>query len=803
MDKTISLLDEGWKFKLVCSSVSGGYDPNSDKTADAWYKGFDDSDFENVTIPHDWSVSYPFDRRNSSGTGYLNGGIAWYRLHFNLPEEYRGKRLSVHFDGVYKNSRVWINSYDLGRHPNGYTPFSYDITEFARFGDDENVLCVRVSHMDIADSRWFTGSGITRKVCLIAEENVHATEDGTYTETAAVDTDHAMITVHHECVNDSEKDAAFSAVARIYDAAGKMITEQVKDVAVPAGDTETFSFDISLDKPRFWCTEDPYLYTLDIVYRTGDGEYTACSERFGVRTIRFDPDNGFFLNGRNMKLNGVCVHHDAGVLGAAVTKDVWRRRLAKLSECGCNAIRCSHNPHMPELYDLCDEMGFLVMDEAFDEWETPKNKWSTGHNVFPPKHQGYAEYFKEWHDIDLKAMVRRDRVHPSVIMWSIGNEIDYPNDPYCHVSFEVMTGNNDAGKSMSWRKYDPDKPDATRMLPIAKELAAIVKSEDTSRPVTMALAFPELSTKLGILKYLDVAGYNYKEMFYEEDHKTFSEIPFLGSENGHDYKAWKAVEDNPYISGQFLWTGIDYLGEAHGWPAHGSGAGLIDLAGYEKHRFLARKSYWLNSPVVEIATRVKSESENEWLPCTESWNYEKGQTISIRCYSNQPWVRLYLNDRLISEQKGYNAEGWYQFYADFEPGVLRAEGLDKDGNKACEKVISTTGKASLISAKEWTYAGMPEGEKGYIYQVEITLLDVKGNRAVSDDKVIKASVIGPGEFLGFENGDLSDNTSYADNKRKTMKGRLLAYIRRTEPGTIELHLTSEDLKDEKTVISIT
>jgi hypothetical protein len=293
-----------------------------------------------------------------------------------------------------------------------------------------------------------------------------------------------------------------------------------------------------------------------------------------------------------MKFKGVCVHHDGGCLGAAMKKEVWRRRLELLKKSGCNAIRCSHNPHMPELYDLCDELGFMMMDEAFDEWENPKNKWSTGHNVYPPRHQGYYEDFPAWHEADLRTMVKRDRNHPSVIFYSIGNEIDYPNDPYCHPMFSEMTGNNDNNKPAAERQYDANKPNMERLSVLARELVAIVKDEDSSRPVTVAAAFPELSTRIGFIDEIDVVGYNYKEHLYAEDHKRFPEKTFLGSENGHSPEAWKIVEDNSYVCGQFIWTGIDYLGEAHGWPIRGSGAGFITTAGFAKDEFNERSKLW-------------------------------------------------------------------------------------------------------------------------------------------------------------------------------------------------------------------
>lgn len=584
MDREIRQLCSGWRFHLG-------------ECEEAWYKGYDDSGWREVMLPHDWSVEAPFSKDYSSGTGYVQGGTGWYRLRFFLPEKYKGKCLRLVFDGVYKNSMVWCNSYYLGKRPSGYTTFSYDISPFAVFGEEENEVSVKVVHTDIADSRWFTGSGITRKVTLVAEEAVHPKEYGCFFETVSVEKDgdfqQADLRVTQEVVNRSSQAETVEIETLFLDADGTQVAS-VKGTIELAAETEgKLVLETALPNPKLWSCNRPYLYRMQTWYCTKEaGRYLADTQRIGVRTFHFDAGKGFFLNGVGQKLKGVCVHHDGGCLGAAMKAEVWQRRLAVLKESGCNAIRCSHNPHMPELYDLCDAMGFLMMDEAFDEWENAKNKWSTGHNVYPPKHQGYYEDFPAWHEADLRAMVRRDRNHPSVILWSIGNEIDYPNDPYCHPMFETMTGNNDANKPAEERRYDSNRPNAERLAAIARRLVHLVKEEDSSRPVTLAAAFPELSSRLGFLDAVDVIGYNYKEHLYEEDHRRFPDKPILGSENGHSEEAWRAVAEHAYISGQFLWTGIDYLGEAHGWPVHGSPAGLITTAGFKKPEFARRKRLW-------------------------------------------------------------------------------------------------------------------------------------------------------------------------------------------------------------------
>ncbi len=781
MDRTELILTTGWKFHLG-------------ECEDAWYAGFNDHGFRTVLLPHDWSVEQPFSRENSSGTGYLSGGIGWYRLHFSLPEEYRGKKLRLHFDGVYKNSQVWVNSYYMGKHPYGYTGFTYDISDCAKFGAEENVVAVKVTHTDIADSRWFTGSGIYRKVTLVIEETLGVAEDGMYLMTQTADKELATVRIHQEFYNATAAEAKAKAETILTDASGNVVLQKEEIRVLAPQKTVTVEWDAEIKNPLLWSVETPNLYQLHTYLTLPDGERVLAAQcRVGIRKAEFDPDRGFFLNGEAMKLKGVCVHHDGGCLGAAMTKEVWHRRLMTLKSGGCNAVRCSHNPHMPELYDLCDELGFLMMDEAFDEWENAKNKWSKGHNVYPPKHQGYFEDFPEWHERDLKAMVRRDRHHPSVILWSIGNEIDYPNDPYVHLSFATMTGNNDANKPAAERQFDRLKPDMTRLVTIAKELSRMVKEEDESCPVTMALAFPELSTTLGVMDALDVAGYNYKEQFYEADHKNFATKPILGSENSHSYAAWKAVKDNDYISGQFLWTGIDYLGEAHGWPIHGSGAGILDLAGFEKSRFYRRKALWAKAAFVCVMTRPQGRGNEEWTPCHARWQYAEGENVTVMVYSNLPQVSLFVGETCVETKDAYNADGAFQFEVVYTGKILRAEGYDAEGRAVASDCLAPAGTQRVLKGTWYQDASSRRNEIGYLYQYELELQDEQGRRITFEQPLVQLQVYGDGELAGIENGDLADIRPYSETERQMKAGRLMAYIRRTGAG--EIHVIAKAAKE--------
>lgn len=368
-----------WKSKTICDNWKFILKDEPE----AYHKGFSDQTWDTVTLPHDWSVHYPFSREYSSGTGYVRGGTAWYRKHFTLPDELHGKKIFLRFDGVYKNSQVWINGYYLGKRPYGYTTFQYDISDFITTGECENVIAVRVSREDLADSRWFTGSGITRKVSLLIYDTVFPLENGIFFTARNVDEEKAEIVVENEIASASAIDN-MPIINRLYDTEGVCVFEVAQSVTLKANESTTVINVGVMESPWLWSSEHPYLYTLETVA----GDSVIHRQKVGIRSIMFDPDNGFFINGKSEILKGVCVHHDGGCLGAAMTKEVWRRRLHKLKQMGCNAIRMSHNPHMPELYELCDELGFYVIDEAFDEWEAPKNKWHIGHNVYPPKHYG-------------------------------------------------------------------------------------------------------------------------------------------------------------------------------------------------------------------------------------------------------------------------------------------------------------------------------------------------------------------------------------------------------------------------------
>ncbi|MDR2746514.1 MAG: DUF4982 domain-containing protein [Treponema sp.] len=775
---------ENWKF-----SLEGDTDP--------WVPDFDDRFWEDVVVPHDWAVSFPFSVEHSSGTGYLPGGTGWYRTVFRAGPV-NGKRAFIRFGGVYKNSQVWCNGYYLGRRPGGYYEFRYDISHCLREGD--NVIAVKVSHENTADSRWYTGSGIYRRVFVEIHDPVYIEADSLVLTGVP---EEGRIIVSGDIVNTCGERAKAELRVRI-DGEEKAVESGLE---VPEGGAVPFSLSIPLSGPRLWSAEDPKLYRVGIELRAAAGGreffYRAPPVNTGLRSIRFDPDRGFFINGNNEKLRGVCFHHDSGCLGAAFWPDVWRRRLEKLKTMGCNAVRMSHNPQAGELYDLCDEMGFYVMDEAFDEWEGCKNKWVRGHNVYPPAHYGYYEDFPQWHERDLAAMVIRGRNHPSVIMWSIGNEIDYPNDPYVHPLFAEMAGNNDAKKPKAEREYNPLKPNMERLAVIAGELAGIVKKYDKSRPVLTAAAFPELSSRIGFFDSLDLVGYNYKERLYEADHKRFPRLPILGSENGHHLEAWKAVRDRDYISGQFLWTGIDFLGEARGWPVRGSLAGLLDTGGFEKTGYYRRRALWSDKPFAYLVTALREDAEKERPSFYRSWNYRPGEQVTVTCYTSRGPVELFLNGKSLgSRDCGEDFPAWT---VSFERGTLEARGPgstdtlestlpavqfrlnrweaspgtgaeNASGPRTAPGSGNLPGAGARSTGARSTGKGSPPPSAYRIAQAELELLDGDGRLCVRENPRVRFSLSGEGKILGIENGDLSDLTEYRAPWRRVYRGRLIVYV---------------------------
>ena len=765
-------INSGWKFtEQDILSASSQY--------------FDDSAWADVDLPHDWSVCHEASEAYPSCMGYLPAGVGMYRKCLDIPETASGRKFYIYFEGVYNRSTVWINGHCLGSRPNGYVSFMYDLTPYLDFGG-KNVVTVRVDHSRGADSRWYTGSGIYRNVWLVESSDIHIAQWGVYAVPVMEKNGKWRLDVETEVENGSGSEAEIIVYNHLKSPSGETVAKSKKKIKVGAGTSDKVTSSLKVSNPELWNLDNPALYSLETVVvkdrRTVDSTLT----KTGFREFRFSPDSGFFLNGKNMKMKGVCLHHDAGVLGAAVPKVVWKERLETLKELGCNAIRTTHNPHAPYLYDLCDELGLLVLDEAFDEWEFPKRKWIDGWNVGTPLFEGSYDFFEEWSGRDLADMVKRDRNHVSIFAWSIGNEVDYPNDPYSH---PVLDGGGDSGFTQPvFGGYRPEAPDAMRLGAIAERLAGVVRKYDLSRPVTAGLAGVAMSNATEYPSALDITGYNYTESRYVTDHLKYPERVIFGSENRHDFHAWKSVTDNDHIFGQFLWTGIDYLGESTPWPARGFGSGLLDFASYIKPLGYFRKALWSDEPFIRISTyKEPCTPENSW----DVWNYSPGDTVNVVCFTNSHSAELKLNGEPAGDRKSRDSEtGMIVWKVPYSAGVLEVEGFDENGRRTAVHSIKTAGSPAkldvCLSEKDET-----EG----IYILDVRILDKNGLQVNDADNNVTCSLAGPASILGMESGSNTDMSLFDGTSRKAFKGRLKVYVKRTGPGCISASFSAAGLED--------
>jgi beta-galactosidase len=762
-------LDADWRFSRGDFATATG-------------AAFDDSGWRRVNLPHDWSIEGPFGPEYGSGNGYAPGGIGWYRRHFTSDIADKDRLVAIEFDGVYDHAEVWINGHFVGGRPYGYSSFQCDLTPLLRFGTGENVVAVRVDHSRFADSRWYTGSGIYRHVRLRITDKLRIAHWGTYVTTPEVTGSSATVRVETAVENGSGGSRAFSLQVEAVGSDGQVAGVAEQTAAVEAGKGATIVQQITLTHPQLWSPQSPTLYTLRSRLTADAAAVDETSTTFGIRTLRFDPDKGFFLNGKPMKIKGVCIHHDAGCLGSAVPDKVLERRLRLLKELGANAIRTSHNPPAPELLDFCDRLGLLVKDEAFDEFTPAKNKWVSGRNVGQPSRFGYAELFDQWSVVDAQDMVRRDRNHPCVIMWSIGNEIDYPNDPFSH----PVLGN----------QYRPANPPAQDLVRCAKPLVEAVKKLDTTRPVAAALANVAMSDAVGLSQLLDVVGYNYQEARYAADHRKYPQRFIFGSENGHQFNNWAVVQDNDYVAGQFLWTGIDYLGEANRWPNRGSSAGLLDVCGFKKPNAWFRQNLWSDKPMVYLCAGGAGRRRGMGFRGPrgeEHWNWSGGTSVTVICYTNCPEVRLTLNDQEIGTKRWAEAaNGVLTWQVPFAPGVLKAVGLN-GGKILCEFALTTAGPARRIALLPDVAQIRPDGKD--ICHVEFRIVDGKDVLVPDGEQEVTFDVSGPAVILGIGNADLNSPDSYQDHVHRACQGRGLAILQSTmAPGSVILKAAAPGLE---------
>lgn len=798
-------INDNWKF--ILNDVKDGQSV-----------ALDDSKWQSVSLPHDWSVKGQLSPTLASCTGYLPGGIGWYRKTIDIPAGKPGEKVYLYFEGIYNRSEVFLNGQSLGKRPNGYISFMYDATPFIKPGE-KNVIAVRVDHSQSADSRWYTGSGIYRDVWLVHANPVHIAQWGIYAYPEKVKNGYKL-NVEVEIQNEEKENVSLSVLNELYDATGKLVAKDRKKLTAKPGKENKLVTSLAVKNPALWSLSEPNLYTLKTTVLK-DGTVTdRTSTRTGFRFYTFDPDKGFALNGEWMKMKGVCIHHDAGVLGSAVPREVWKRRLETLKEVGVNAIRTSHNPQSTDLYDLCDEMGILVIDEMYDEWVFPKRKWLEGWNVGTPGFQGSFDIFKEWSEIDLADLVRRDRNHLSVFAWSVGNEVDYPNDPYSH---KVLGGEKAGFTQASYGGYNPDAPDAMELGDIAKRLVKVVKTYDLSRPVTAGLAGVAMSNETEYPGALDIAGYNYTEDKYDADHQKYPNRVIFGSENRHDMAAWKATRDKEFIFGQFLWTGIDYLGESGRWPTRGFYSGLLDFGGFIKPRGYFRQSLWSDKPMAYLGTYptpgrgsrsqskdVRSQQEEgdvsnyvERVPSMDAWsiwNYQKGQSIRVVCYTNADKAKLLLNGAEVGETKDYDDNSGIIYWdIPYSAGKLEVVGMDKNNTPVSGYTIQTSTRPYALQIVR---AEKEINKERGLAQIVLQVVDEQGVPVMLSDNEVTCWISGPAKLLGLEASNNNDMSDYTDNVHRVYHGRILAYVQATgEAGDIKVSFTSPWLEPAEITLS--
>jgi len=755
-----TLFNDGWKFQLG-------------DTEQAMQPDYDDQEWRALELPHDWAIEGTFSADHSSGTGYLPGGIGWYRKTFGLPRSYADRTVYLMFDGAYQNAEVWVNGKYMGKRPYGYISFYFDITD-ALLPGTTNVIAVRLDHTNVADSRWYTGNGIYRNVWMIAPGKVHVKPWGTYVTTPEVDDASAVVQVEVDLVNGTGADITVDLVNEVFGPGGKRISGTTSQALIMAGGELVAASRVDVPDPDRWSPESPSMYQVVTTVKSGKETLDTYTTDFGIRTIRFDPDEGFFCNGKPYTLKGICLHHDFGPLGAARHPNSAYMVLKKLKEAGANAIRTSHNPEDPYFLAMLDTMGFFVQGEAFDEWRHGKKKWIQGWNVGREEGKegldvyygtgGYSDFFDAWAEQDIKDMVRRDRNHPSIIMWSIGNEIDYANDPYADPSDPF---------------WEPGKPEPPELLEIATDLTRWVKELDTTRFVTAALANMPLANRVGYAEVLDIVGYNYQEKLYAEDHASFPERVIYGSENGDSREAWEAVRDNEFISAQFLWTGIDYHGEAGRFPRHSAGAGIMDMCGFEKPVYYERKSWWTEEPMIRAIVFPAERSGRggfRWpaMHWSHSVSDDAGPELIVGAYSNCDEAELFLNGESLGRRNLAAPDFRERFWRlAFEPGELKIAGY-RDGKQVCEDLLVTAGEFEVLELHSFEESVQSDGRD--IAHITVQAVDVNGVPVPEADAEISFEVTGGGTLKAVGNGDLSSLESYQGSTRKLYNGRAMVIV---------------------------
>lgn len=741
-------LDAGWRF----------FKGDAPAAASAAY---DDSKWRMVDVPHDWSIEGPLAATHPTGGGggFLPAGIGWYRKTFALPREYSERRIFVEFDGVMANSDVWINGAHLGRRPYGYVSFGYELTRYLRFGSGQtNVLAVRADNSGQPASRWYTGAGIYRHVRLVVTHPVHFVQWGAYVTTPQISARRAFVRVQSMVTNQSKASRKIELQIALVSAKGKTAAvAQAPPRWIAPGQTVDFEEQLTVLDPALWQGEHPHLYQARLLLRSGSRVLDEDRVFFGIREARFEPDTGFWLNGRNIKLKGVCLHHDGGAFGAAVPLRVWEMRLEQLRRLGVNAIRTAHNPPAPEFLSLCDRMGFLVMDELFDCWTVAKMPFD------------YHRYFNDWAQIDVRDTVLRDRNHPSIILYSAGNEI-----------------------------HDTPKADLAKR--ILASLVEVFHRYDGSRPVTQGLFRPNVSRDYdnGLADLLDVVGTNYRDLELLAAHAARPGRRIVGTEQRHDRDTWLAARDHAQHAGQFLWSGIDYLGESPRWPIIGAGSGLLDRTGAIKPMAYERQSWWSEKPVVHCVRRVsptqvapadpgfaplvqRQSQFADWTPLEPGPHPE-----TVEVYSNCEEAELLLNGRSLGSRPRHADDAPRVWTVAWEAGTLRAIGRNH-GVVVAEHQLRTARKPARIRLTVDRSGLEPIWDDVAFVTAAVT--DQYGEAIPGASDLISFSIQGPGFIAAVDNGDNRSTESFQALERRAFQGRCHAMIK-TNAGRGKILVTA-------------
>ncbi len=763
------LFNYGWKFFL------------GDKP-DAQSADFDDAGWRTLDLPHDWSIEGEIDPKNPTGTsgGYFPAGIGWYRKTFTVPDEVKGKSVSVYFEGVYMNSEVFINGHSLGVYPYGYSSFRYDLTPYLDFEKD-NVLAVRVDNAQQLNSRWYSGSGIYRHVWLYVTDRVHLAPWGVAITTPGLSDKEATVHVSARVLNETTDMQRLLVQTRIISPDSKATGNVQVEIDLPPNSERDIVQTIVLHQPLLWSPETPHLYRAEVQLIKENHSIDQSTTTFGIRTIAFSSENGFLLNGQALIINGGCVHHDNGCLGAAAFDRAEERKVELLKTAGFNAVRTSHNPPSEAFLDACDRLGLLVVDEAFDGWKAPKNPYD------------YSLYFDDWWKTDLESMILRDRNHPSIIMWSIGNEVIERKE--------------------------------SSAIEITRRMSQAIKEIDDTRPVTSAMTTWDNDWEIfdPLMAAHDVCGYNYQLFRASSDHERVPSRIILNTESypRNAFSIWERVVENKYIIGDFVWTAIDYLGESgigawyypgepagehwqsDRYPWHGAYCGDIDLTGWRKPISHYRSMLYNDREKLYMAVREPNPDDGNieltaWAvwPTWESWTWPgyEGKEIQVEVYAKYPKVRLYLNNQLVGEQATTPEQQFKATFAlPYTPGTVKAVGVD-NGKEVEACTLQTAGEAAQINLTPDKNGMIANGQDLLFINIELT--DRDGIFQPNASKRLSFEVEGPATLTGLGNADLKDTDPYVGTSRKTWKGRALVVLKSTHiTGEIKLKVRAEGLPD--------